>query len=209
MSQTVGYRKKKKFKVRVNIYHFYYKKKGVYSFLFKNMAKIAIGLLALIAILYFVKGLIPDFDNSLDQLINRFDTLPVLSIFLLSESILGLIPPDLFIVWSQKFDYPYAMISLLALLSYLGGLISYYIGKRLGSLPRINSWIKKKFIVHFDKIQKWGGVLIIFAALFPLPFSPVCMVAGMVRFPIPAFLSLALFRFARFFAYALVLFKVF
>ena len=69
-------------------------------------------------------------------------------------------------------------------------------------------WIKKKFIKHFELIRKWGGVLIIFAALFPLPFSAVCIVAGSVRFPLPAFFTLGLFRFIRFFGYALVLFKV-
>ncbi len=208
MDQALGLRKKKKFKHRVNIYHFYYKKKGVYAFLFKNILKISIALVILVVALYALKLLIPDFDAGLNQIINRFDTLPVLSIFFASETILGLIPPDLFIVWSQKFNYPYAMILVLAVLSYIGGVISYFIGKKIGSLPKIDAWIKKKFIAHFDKIRKWGGVLIIFAALFPLPFSPVCMVAGMVRFPIPAFLSLGLFRFVRFFAYALVLFKV-
>jgi membrane protein YqaA with SNARE-associated domain len=61
---------------------------------------------------------------------------------------------------------------------------------------------------HIKQIRTWGGVLIVFAALFPLPFSPVCMAAGMIRFPLPAFFLLGLFRFARFFGYALILYKV-
>ncbi|MCB0803730.1 MAG: VTT domain-containing protein, partial [Flavobacteriales bacterium] len=103
----------------------------------------------------------------------------------------------------------YLMVFFLGCLSYLGGVFSYFIGNGIGKLPKVDKWLKKKFVEHFDKIRKWGGVLIIFAALFPLPFSPICMVAGMVRFPLPAFFTLALFRFARFFGYALVLFHVF
>lgn len=202
-------KRKKNIKAKASIYHFYYKKKGVYSFLAKNVLKVGIGLLALVLILYLLNNLLPDFQGSIDRFINRFDTIPVLSLFFLSESLLGLIPPDIFIVWAQKFPSPYLMISLLAILSYTGGLVSYFIGKFIGQIPKVNLWLQGKFIEHFDKIRKWGGVLIIFAALFPLPFSPVCIVAGMVRFPIPAFLLLATFRWVRFFAYAAVLFKLF
>ena len=203
-------RRKKNLKEKVNLYHSYYKKKGVYSFLIKNSIKIGIGLILLVGILYFVKSLIPDFDNSFEALLEKFDTLPVLIFFTVSESVLlGIIPPDLFIVWAQKFELPYLMVFFLGCLSYLGGVISYGIGNKIGHLPKVDNWLKKKFVEHFEKIRKWGGVLIIFAALFPLPFSPICMIAGMVRFPIPAFLWLGLFRFARFFGYALVLFQVF
>jgi membrane protein YqaA with SNARE-associated domain len=97
------------------------------------------------------------------------------------------------------------MVSVLAVLSYVGGVIAYFIGKYIGSQPKIEQWILSKFSKRFKLIQKWGGVLIVFAALFPLPFSSICLVAGAVRFPFKTFLLLGLFRFARFFGYALVL----
>lgn len=209
MDKSMDLRRKKNFKEKVNLYHFYYKKKGVYSFLLKNSIKIIIGLAVLVGVVLFVKSLIPDFDESFQALLEKFDTLPVLLLFTVSETLLGLIPPDIFIVWAQKFDVPYLMVFFLGCLSYLGGVLSYGIGNRIGHIPKVDKWVKKKFVEHFDKIRKWGGVLIIFAALFPLPFSPICMVAGMVRFPLPAFFTLALFRFARFFGYAVVLFQLF
>ncbi|MFT6947785.1 MAG: membrane protein YqaA with SNARE-associated domain [Vicingaceae bacterium] len=192
-------------KSRVTIYHHYYKRKGVYTFLWKNSLKIIAGFGILIGAFLIFKEFVPNYNTKLESLLNSINTGWALSIFFISETILGLIPPDLFIIWSKKFDSPYTMVSLLAMLSYLGGTIAYFIGKYIGSLPKIENWILAKFSNHFQLIQSWGGVLIVFAALFPLPFSSICLVAGAVRFPFKTFLLLALFRFIRFFGYALVL----
>lgn len=192
-------------RTRINIYHHYYKRKGVYTFLWKNSLKILAGFAVLIAAFLIFKKFFPNYDTQLELLLNSINTWWALAIFFLSETILGLIPPDLFIIWAKKFDSPYSMVSLLAMLSYLGGVIAYFLGKYIGSLPKVESWIMSKFEKHFTLIQKWGGVLIVFAALFPLPFSSICTVAGAVRFPFKTFLLLGLFRFARFFGYALVL----
>ena len=151
------------------------------------------------------KAYFPDYDTKLQILLDSINTYWALAIFFTSETILGLIPPDLFIIWAKKFASPYGMVTLLACLSYLGGVIAYFLGKYIGGLPKIEQWILTKFDKHFKLIQKWGGVLIVFAALFPLPFSAICLVAGAVRFPFKTFLALGLFRFARFFGYALVL----
>ncbi|MFT5666836.1 MAG: membrane protein YqaA with SNARE-associated domain [Vicingaceae bacterium] len=192
-------------KSRVTIYHHYYKRKGVYTFLWKNSLKIIAGFGILIGAFLIFKEFVPNYNTKLESLLNSINTGWALSIFFISETILGLIPPDLFIIWSKKFDSPYTMVSLLAMLSYLGGTIAYFTGKYIGSLPKIENWILAKFSNHFQLIQSWGGVLIVFAALFPLPFSSICLVAGAVRFPFKTFLLLALFRFIRFFGYALVL----
>ncbi|MBL4709184.1 MAG: short-chain dehydrogenase [Flavobacteriales bacterium] len=195
-------------KNRINTYHHYYKRKGVYTFLWKNSLKIILIFSAIIVGFILFKNQIPDYDVKLELILNRINTWSALSIFFISETILGLIPPDLFIIWSKKFSSPYLMVSLLALLSYAGGIIAYFIGKYIGNIARVETWIMQKFSKHFTLIRKWGGVLIVFAALFPLPYSSICLVAGVVRFPFITFLLLGLFRFVRFFAYALILFSV-
>ena len=192
-------------KSRLNTYHHYYKRKGVYTFLWKNSLKISIGFAMVIAGFLIFKEYVPNYNTKLESVLNSINTWWALSIFFLSETILGLIPPDLFIVWTKKFDSPYKMVSLLAILSYVGGVLAYFIGRYVGSLPLVESWILTKFDKHFVMIRKWGGVLIVFAALFPLPFSSVCSVAGAVRFPFKTFLILGLFRFIRIFGYALFL----
>jgi membrane protein YqaA with SNARE-associated domain len=201
-------KKKRKLKKKVNTYHHLYKRKGVYPFLLKNSIKLVIFLVLLIVGLMFLEDQMPDLEYTFELFTNKFRPITILAIFLLSESFLGLIPPDFFLVWAKQFSSPYGMVALLAVLSYGGGVISYFIGNYIGHIPSVERWMYNRFLTHIDKIKKWGGVLIVFAALFPLPFSPICMAAGMVRFPFLAFLLLGLFRFARIFGYALILFKV-
>lgn len=193
---------------RIKSYHNFYKRKGIYRFFYKNTIKLFVFLALIVGVLLFVKWMVPDLDQQLELYLSKFNTLAVLVFFLLSETLLGLIPPDFFIVWAQGFDAPYLWVGIIACLSYLGGVFSFFIGKYIGQIPSIEKWIIKNFLKHFDLIKKWGGVLIIFAALFPLPFSPVCIAAGSVRFPFKTFLLLGLFRFMRFFGYAIVLFSI-
>lgn len=199
---------KRSIKQKGKTYYHFYKRNGAYDFLKKNVLKLVVGLGGLALILYLVKDYLPDLDYYFELMTIKFRPITILLIFLLSESFLGLIPPDFFILWGKQFQNPYAMVGLLAALSYGGGVISYIIGVYIGKLPKVHNWLERKFLNHIDNLRKWGGVLIVFAALFPLPFSPVCAAAGMVRFPVKTFLLLGLFRFFRFFGYALVLFKV-
>lgn len=199
---------KKKKKNRINSYHSFYKRKGVYTFFLKNLVKVLIGMGILLLILFLFQHFVPDFDTQMEALLTHFKPLSILTVFFISESILGLIPPDIFIIWAQNFTYPYAMVGLLAILSYLGGVVSYVIGNYIGKIPVVENWLNKKFVTSFDQIKKWGGILIVFAALFPLPFSPVCMAAGTIRFPLTTFFLLGTFRFVRFFLYAVVIYTV-
>lgn len=132
----------------------------------------------------------------------------VLGVFFLSETILGLVPPDLFIVWAKQFSHPYAVVLLLAILSYLAGLVAYYLGVKLGGLERISNVINVKFADQFRMLRSWGGLIIVIAALLPLPYSTMCLGAGMLKYSLKALLLLGLFRIVRFFAYAAVLYQV-
>ncbi len=202
-------KEKKKLGKQLNRYHYYYRRKGVYTFLIRNSARQAVGLVLLIAIVLLLRYFAPNLEESFEALLQSFTTTKTLLLFFASESLFGLIPPDLFIIWTQKFPYPYLMVGVLAVLSYVGGFVSYLIGNYISHLPKVENWIKKKFLDQLILMRKWGGIVIVFAALFPLPFSPVCMIAGTIRFPKYTLLLLGLFRFLRFFGYALVLFKVF
>ena len=132
----------------------------------------------------------------------------VLSVFFVSETILGLIPPDLFIVWAKQFAHPYAIVLLLATLSYTAGLVAYYMGFKLGAIEKVSAIINVKFAAQFKMLRSWGGLIIVIAALLPLPYSTMCLGAGMLKYSLKALLILGLFRFVRFFAYAAVLYQV-
>jgi membrane protein YqaA with SNARE-associated domain len=130
----------------------------------------------------------------------------VVAILGLSEVVFGILPPDFFILWAHAFPYPWAMVGLLSIVSYLGGIASYLLGQRLHHVPKIKELVDVRFASHFAQIKRFGGLLIFLAALTPLPFPPVCTVAGVVNFRFRWFLWVAATRFLRFFLYALFIF---
>ncbi len=206
---SITLKKRKTFSRKTTQYHHYYRRKGVYEFLFKNLYKLLIGLGLLMGLILGFQFAFPDFNVTFLAFLNDVPDIPVISLFFISESFLGLIPPDLFIIWAQKFSQPYWMVFGLAVLSYLGGLVSYFIGKYIGHIAFLERMLLPVIQKQKALINQFGGIIIIFAALFPLPFSPICMVAGAVDYQFFPFVRLALFRFLRFFAYAMVLFQVF
>ncbi len=200
-------KKERSFKEKLDIYHYYYKKTGLYKFLIRNTIKMILVLAALIAALLLAKEYLFDYDAFrawIDSLYNPF----VFSFFLASETILGWIPPDLFIIWAKKFDSPYLIVTILATLSYIGGMGSYLIGMGIRRIPKVRAFLEVKFEKHFTLIRKWGGVVVIIAALLPLPYSTISIVAGMVKYPFRLFWIFGITRYLRFYLYAIPLFSV-
>ena len=138
--------------------------------------------------------------------LSELDAPGALSIFYISESLLGWIPPDIFITWSDQFNSPFLWLSILGTISYLGGVNAYYLGKLACRYPRVKSWLEKKNEIFFVRIRKWGGLVVIFAALFPLPYATTATVAGMVRFPFKSFMLYGLTRYLRFYIYGVGIF---
>ncbi len=189
-------------------YHFFYHRKGFYTFLKQVSIKFGVlmGLILLGLILFeqFTPGIAFYFAKYSVIVSHEL----VLAVFFISETILGLVPPDLFIVWAKQFAHPYAVVLLLATLSYSAGLLAYYMGIKLGAIEKISQIINVKFATQFKMLRSWGGLIIVIAALLPLPYSTMCLGAGMLKYSVKALLILGLFRFVRFFAYAAVLYQV-
>lgn len=193
---------------RARVYHVFYKRQGFYTFLGKNLLKllyimIAVGVLGLL-FETFTLGIDHYFSIFAEAVAKEF----VFAFFFISESLLGLIPPDLFIVWGNQFASPYVVVTILAILSYAAGFVSFYIGKKIALRPNIQENINVKFKKEFSMLKSWGGVFIVLSALFPLPYSVACMGAGMVKYPLRLVALFGLFRLLRFYIYAIVLFSV-
>ncbi|MCK9209133.1 MAG: hypothetical protein M0P66_18630, partial [Salinivirgaceae bacterium] len=105
--------------------HRYYLRTGFYTFLLKNTIKVVAALLAIVVVFLVLEKWIIDLDTIFDSVFQQIKDWVVFLIFTLSESIFGLIPPDFFIIWARKFNDPWLIISLLAIISYIGGVISY------------------------------------------------------------------------------------
>lgn len=189
-------------------YHYFYQRKGFYPFLRDLGLKfiLAFGLIGigLLAFEYFTPGIAYYFEHYVSIISNEL----ILSVFFISETLLGLLPPDLFIIWTLKFTSPYVIVGLLAVISYLAGLLAYYLGKKLVAIPSISNYINVRCQKQFAMLRSWGGLIIVIAALFPLPYSTMCLGAGMLKYSFRMLLILGIFRIVRFFGYAAVLFQV-
>lgn len=195
-------------KSRLKLMHQYYGYTGFYSFLGSSMLK------AIPLILLFIGGILAihffviDVNSLLNIITDTFPTIGILGVFLISESILGLIPPELFIAWASKSALPIFYLSLLALISYIGGIISFYIGIAITKIPSIHEYLEVKMAKHIKNIRKWGGFLIIVGALLPIPFSITTLTAGIIKYPLKGLLLFGLLRFVRFYLYAIAIFNL-
>jgi membrane protein YqaA with SNARE-associated domain len=199
---------KKSRKPRILLLHQYYSYTGFYNFIIANLKKTIIPLALIIGLLLFLEYYVLDFENLFYSTTKDFSVYGLLAAFFLSESLLGLIPPELFIAWVKTLDSPILYLTILAILSYLGGCVSYLIGRLLLRIPKWKNWIEIKIGKHIQNIRKWGGFLIIVGALLPIPFSIVSMASGIIRFSFKKYLFYGLFRFLRFYLFAIAIFKL-
>ncbi|VXC03805.1 Short-chain dehydrogenase [Flavobacterium sp. 9AF] len=194
-------------KSRVKLLHQYYKYTGFYTFIWDNSKKAIIPLAIVIGILVYINYNVMSIEKMLSYVTQNFSDISIFSLFLLSESVLGLLPPDIFIAWTKNTSSPLLYLSILAGLSYLGGVISYYKGRTLLLIPKINDYLEGRMTKHIRNMQKWGGFLIAVGALLPLPFAIACLAAGMIKFPQKQFYIFASLRILRFVIYGYVIYS--
>jgi len=183
--------------------------KGRTKFLIRNLFKGFVWLVALIVSFVwarnelgtdYIKWIEPVYENSF----------AIYSIFLGSEILIGIIPPELFMIWASRngviADY-IGNIILLASISYAAGLIGHWIGNHLNT-SKFYRLLKRNFFGKYEKyINDFGGFIIVVAALTPVPFSGIAMLMGSLHYPIKRFLLFALFRFLRFGVYAAIIWE--
>lgn len=188
--------------------HLYYKYTGFYTFVGQTLKKAFFPLLITIAALFLVNTYVINFGNLFTYITETYAPLNILLVFLISESLLGLVPPEIFIAWSNKMPSPIFYLSLLATLSYVGGIISYFIGRWIFTLPKVYEYMEGKMKKHLKQIRRWGGFLIIVGALLPIPYSMTSMAAGMIHYKFRNYLLFGLLRFVRFYLYAVAIFSL-
>ncbi|HCX21912.1 MAG: hypothetical protein CMB80_04225 [Flammeovirgaceae bacterium] len=134
----------------------------------------------------------------------------IYSIFFVSEAVFGIIPPELFMIWAlrEEMIWQYILnVIALSVISYLAGMLGYYVGSHF-STTKFYRTVRKNYLGRFEKhLNRFGGFLVIVAALTPLPFAGICMLMGTVKYPYRRFLLFATFRFARFFVYAMFIWE--
>tara|TARA_B100000795_G_scaffold267665_1_gene252995 strand:+ start:1356 stop:1970 length:615 start_codon:yes stop_codon:yes gene_type:complete len=195
-------------KSKIKLLHQYYSYTGFYSFLAISLKKTIVPATVIFIGLYLFNEYVFTIDDGLELLTETFSKTGVLITFFISETLLGLIPPEIFIAWSKKTTSPIINLSILATLSYTGGVLSFFIGKTTLKIKSVKNFLEVKMVRHLKNTGKWGGFLILVGALLPIPFSITCMAAGMIKYPLKGVLIFGLFRFARFALYAWAIFNV-
>ncbi len=180
-----------------------------YKFLLKNLLKGLAWLAVLLLVFIYFKDTI-SFQS--DSSLIKYGNNPwvVFSIYTLSEIVVGIIPPELFMMWSLELAEHRNYISdlvLLASISYAAGTLSYIFG-RYFSGTILYRYLRKKYLKRYEeKFNKYGAFLLIVAAVTPVPYSAICVLVGSVKYPVKNFLLITLFRFARFGVYGYLVWK--
>lgn len=188
--------------------HNYYGRTGFYLFVWKSVKKVFLPIVLIAIGLFLFNQYVYDINKGLETITETFSNIGILTTFFISETLLGLIPPEIFIAWTKKTEDPILNLSILATLSYFGGLLSYFIGKITLKIKIIKNYLEIKMAENLKNTKKWGGFLILVGALLPLPFSMACLAAGMIKYPFRNVVFFGLFRFLRFIFYAWAIFKV-
>jgi len=187
----------------------YYKHKGYYHFIGTNILKISFYYLLVIVGIILVGKFLLDLNKIFHGISNGFSTAEVLTIFFISESLLGMIPPDLFMIWAEKFDNPIYMLTLLGILSYVGGIVSYKIGNWISKREKIKAYTERRLQKYIALTEKWGGTFLALSALLPFsPYSMVAMAVSIFKYPFKLLLLFGLFRIARFVFQGLMLLEL-
>ena len=195
-------------KSRLQLVHQYYSYTGFYKFLGDALKKAIPPVLVLVAIILAIHFFVIDISDILTYVVENFSYGLVLLFFFVSESILGIVPPELFIAWSGKTDNPILYLGLIALMSYAGGIVSYFTGRAALKMERVHEYLEVKMAKHIKNAQKWGGFLIVVGALLPVPFAISSLAAGIIRYKFSYYLLFGLLRFVRFAVYGAAIFSV-
>lgn len=193
---------------RLAVLNRYYKITQFYSFLKKTAYKGGTVTAIFVLLLVSLEIFFLDFNLLLNNLVLLYPAKIIYSSFLLSETFLGLVPPEMFIAWASKLETPWAALFVLASLSYAGGIIAYFIGNRLFMIPSVKKHIETKIQKHIVNLRKWGGIFVFIGAVSPIPHSIVSLASGLIKYNFGNYLLWSLFRYMRFIIYALVIFGI-
>lgn len=179
------------------------------TFFYRNLLKGLAWLAVIVALFIFAKH------NVDKDLIIRFEPLfektgLILLIFSFSELFIGIIPPEVFIIWSLRTgvlnDFIF-WVGILTVISYSAGLAAYFFGRFLHN-TRLYHYLRDRYLQKSEiLLQEYGLYLILVAALTPIPFSGVAMLVGSVHYPVKNYIYWSLSRFIKFAVSAYVLWE--
>jgi len=194
---------------RLTLINRYYKITRFYPFLKNTAIKAGVTIIVFVLLIIGLEIFVLDINSILNNLVATYSPKVIFTVFLISETILGIVPPEVFIAWASKSVTPWLFLLVLATMSYVGGIISYFIGNRIFLIPSVKKHMENKIAKHITNLRKWGGFFVLMGALLPIPHSLVSLASGLIKYNFRSYLLWALFRYARFAMYAAVIFQIY
>ena len=183
--------------------------KDFYNYFSKNLIRGFIYLIILIVGVILLKRYFTTQYDALEHFISD-DYWLMFTIFLISEVMVGIIPPELFMIWTK--DDPAILyewvIIVLTVLSIAAGWINFYFGNKIGEMVFFRRFFGKKLKKYRNQYDQYGGGIIIVAALTPLPFALISLIAGSLAYPVKKYLIFSSFRILRFVVYGLIIWNL-
>lgn len=178
-------------------------------FLLRNLGRGLLWLIVIVGGYFYARN---NLDFSLESLLGPVYESPkiIYLIFLGSEVIFGIIPPEFFMIWSLRAEILSRYIDniiALSVISYIAGAIGFLIGQYLNRTAFFVVMKRRVFGKYIKHLNHYGGFLVIVAAITPLPFSGIAMLVGSVKYSFRKYLYFSLFRFARFLVYSMIIWE--
>ncbi|HPR31403.1 MAG TPA: hypothetical protein PLK12_04870 [Prolixibacteraceae bacterium] len=170
-------------------------------FILKYSLRGLLSLTLLFALIVLFKELY--FDHDPEYWIDKFynNSLVIHLVYVGSEVFFGLFPPEIFMFWAIHTGD--SLVYFLNILFFTGvslgaGHLAFWGGRYLAHILGTRIHQQKMVVKYFPVFKKFGGLLIIIAALTPLPWATISLVIGAVGYSYKRFSLFALSRIVRF-----------
>ena len=143
------------------------------------------------------------FDHDPEYWIDKFygNNLKIQLIYVASELFFGIFPPEIFMVWAiNAGDTTSYVINILffALVSMAAGHIAFWGGRYLSKVFG-KRFKRSNFIAQYlPFVKKFGGLIILIAAITPLPWATISLVMGSIEYSYRNYTLFGLARILRF-----------
>lgn len=186
-------------------------KREFYSYFSRNLIKGFLYLIVLVAAIILFKSYFKSQYDALEYAVSDSYYLMFL-IFLVSEFFVGILPPELFMIWSSDdpIDYYITAVTTMTMVSMFAGWLNFRLGKSIGKKEFFLNFFKKRFKLkkYQKRYEQYGSGIIIVSALTPLPFSLVSLLTGTLDYPQKRYLIFASFRIIRFLVYGIIVWNL-
>jgi len=186
-------------------------KKDFYNYFSRNLIRGFAYLVVLIVLVILFKSYFKTQYDYLEHTVSDNYYL-MFFIFLLSELFIGILPPELFMIWSSDDPVTYYItaVTTMTFVSLFAGWINYRFGLYVGEKEVFLNLFSKRFRLakYRKRYDEYGAGLLIVAAVTPLPFALISLLTGTLRYPQKKYLIFSSFRIIRFVIYGFIIWEI-